>query len=60
MPDQQIHEIRLKDIEVSELNVRHTDKNVDIDDLAASIKVHGLLQPVVLRGRSLCEKSAGC
>src|SRR5260370_30623711 len=31
-------------------NVRHSHFNKEIDELAASIKMHGLLQPVVLIG----------
>ncbi|MBT9140616.1 MAG: Nucleoid occlusion protein [Dehalococcoidia bacterium] len=46
----QIYSISLSDIEVSDFNVRLTDKNARIDELAESIEKHGLLQPVVLRG----------
>src|SRR5205823_3866880 len=35
---------------VSEDNVRHQEVTKDLDELAASIKRHGLLQPVVLNG----------
>ena len=50
MTEQAIYDIPMKDIKVSDQNVRHTDADVDINDLAASIEVHGQLQPVVLRG----------
>lgn len=46
----QIHEIKLKDIEISPLNVRRSNATKDLDELAASIKKHGLLEPVVLLG----------
>ncbi len=45
-----IHEISLDDIDVSDDNVRHHEVTRDLDELAASIKRHGLLQPVVLNG----------
>ncbi len=45
-----IHEIEVKNIDVSPLNVRVENTLTDIDELAASIKKHGLLQPVVLLG----------
>jgi len=50
--DDIIHEIKLSDIELSSNNVRHmsTPTNEGIEELAASIKKHGLLQPVVLVG----------
>ena len=53
MSFQEIHEINLKDISKSELNVRKDIRNAtrDLDKLAASINQHGLLQPVVLRGK---------
>lgn len=46
----EIYEIDLKDIKISEHNVRLTGKKTGIDELAESIKKYGLLQPVVLRG----------
>lgn len=46
----QIYEIKLSDIEVDKSNVRHSNVMKDLDELAASIKKHGLLQPIVLRG----------
>lgn len=49
-PLERIYEIRLKDIRISEDNVRLSDPERDLDELAASIKKHGLLQPVVLKG----------
>jgi ParB family chromosome partitioning protein len=49
-PLEQIYDIRLKDITISTDNVRHSDPIGDLGELAASIKLHGLLQPVVLRG----------
>ena len=45
-----IYEIDIQTIEISKLNVRHSNPLKDIDELAASIKKHGLLQPVVLLG----------
>jgi ParB/RepB/Spo0J family partition protein len=45
-----IHEIPLKDIREGNLNVRTTDKEAGVDDLAASIKKYGLLQPIILKG----------
>ncbi len=49
-PLEQIHTIKIADIHASDDNVRHADPFKDLDELAASIKRHGLLQPVVLRG----------
>jgi ParB/RepB/Spo0J family partition protein len=48
---EKIHEIKLSDIRVSEENVRHEQADKELEDLANSIKKHGLLQPVILRGR---------
>lgn len=45
-----IHQVPLNDINISEDNVRHHVDFEDLDELAASIKKHGLLQPVVLLG----------
>lgn len=50
MADDQIYEIRVKDIDISDDNVRHSNPLKDIDELAASIKKIGLIQPVVLLG----------
>ncbi len=51
-PLSEIHEVPLSEIRVSHNNVResHTNATKDLDELAASIKRHGLLQPVVLVG----------
>lgn len=49
-PLQTIHDVPLRDITISSANVRHADPTRELDELAASIKVHGLLQPVVLKG----------
>jgi ParB family transcriptional regulator, chromosome partitioning protein len=46
----EIHDIELKQIHVSDDNVRHHDPTKDLQELADSIKRHGLLQPVVLKG----------
>ena len=45
-----IFNIATKDINVSDDNVRLSDPEKNIAELAASIKKHGLLQPVVLLG----------
>lgn len=50
MVDNTVHDIPLDQIEISPLNVRHSNATKDVDQLAASIKAHGLLQPVVLAG----------
>jgi ParB family transcriptional regulator, chromosome partitioning protein len=49
-PLEQIYEIDIDDIELSDENVRLSHASKDLDELAASIKRHGLLQPVVLIG----------
>lgn len=49
MPEQ-IHEIPLAEIGVSEQNVRETDAEKGVEELAESIRRLGLLQPVVLKG----------
>lgn len=45
-----IHEIAIKDITISKQNVRLENATKDLDELAASIKRHGLLQPIALLG----------
>jgi len=45
-----IESIPLKDIFISKDNVRDNNADEDLDELAASIKELGLLQPVTLRG----------
>lgn len=45
-----IRDIPLDEIRISDDNVRLHDPERDLDELAASIKKHGLLQPVVLLG----------
>ncbi len=49
-PLEQIHEVDIDDIELSHDNVRLSHATKDLDELAASIKRHGLLQPIVLIG----------
>lgn len=53
--------IALNRIKVSALNVRRTDRKVDIDALAASISAHGLLQnlSVIPSGKDAFEVIAG-
>lgn len=48
----EIASIKLSDIKVDDLNVRHTDRKVDIDELANSIRNHGQMQPIVLMGEN--------
>lgn len=48
---EEIHSIPLKVITISPDNVRLSDPTKDLDELAASIKRHGLLQPVILKGK---------
>jgi len=48
-----IHCVSVKDIRDparTGLNVRQTDRDVDVEGLAKSIKKHGQLQPILLRG----------
>src|SRR5688500_17556793 len=46
-----ISDIPLSDIRISKENVRLHDPDRDLEERAASIKRHGLLQPVVLLGQ---------
>jgi ParB family transcriptional regulator, chromosome partitioning protein len=46
----EIYDIPLRQIHVSDDNVRHHDPTKDLQELADSIRRHGLLQPVVLKG----------
>lgn len=48
---EKIYSIPLTNITISTDNVRATNATKDLDELAASIKKHGLLQPVILIGR---------
>lgn len=50
MSDDKIYEIKVKDIEIGDKNVRLSNPLRDIEELAASIKNIGLLQPVTLLG----------
>jgi len=53
MAEEIIHCVSVKDIRDparTGLNVRQTDRDVDVEDLAKSIKKHGQLQPILLRG----------
>jgi ParB family chromosome partitioning protein len=50
MAEECIYDVSIKDIEIADTNVRQTEQEKEIEELAASIKKHGLLQPVVLLG----------
>jgi ParB family chromosome partitioning protein len=50
MPNDTIYPILLKDIAISDENVRHSERDKDLQELADSIKKHGQLQPVLLIG----------
>ena len=45
-----IYLVFIKDIQIGSNNVRLTHATKELDELAASIKEHGLLQPVILAG----------
>ncbi len=47
----EIREIPIDDITVSAWNVRRSEQDKNLEELAASILKHGLLQPVVLMGQ---------
>lgn len=46
----EIQNIPIEEINVSDWNVRRSEQEKDLEELAASIAKHGLLQPVVLMG----------
>lgn len=48
---EKIYRVPIKEIRISTDNVRKTEPPRDLDELAASIKKHGLLQPVILIGQ---------
>lgn len=50
MAKESIYDIPISQIKVADTNVRHTERDKELDELMASIKKHGLLQPVVLEG----------
>jgi ParB family chromosome partitioning protein len=50
MSPEQIYNIKIKEIRIARTNVRQTEKDKELDELKASIKKHGLLQPVILLG----------
>jgi len=53
MPEEKIRDVPIKDIrDVAKtgLNVRRTDRDARVEDLAKSIKKHGLINAIVLRG----------
>ena len=47
-----VRPVKLSEINVDDTNVRHTDKDKDLELLMNSIRKHGLLQPVVLMHKS--------
>ncbi|HHT9122385.1 MAG TPA: ParB/RepB/Spo0J family partition protein [Candidatus Wunengus sp. YC63] len=51
MAEESIYDIPISQIKVADTNVRHTERDKELDELMASIKKHGLLQPVVLEGK---------
>lgn len=46
----EIYDVPLNEIHIGDHNVRLTNAEKDLDQLAASIRRHGLLQPIVLEG----------
>jgi len=46
----EIYDVPVKEINIGDHNVRLTNADKDLDHLAASIRRHGLLQPIVLEG----------
>ena len=41
----------IKDVAKTGLNVRRTDRDAEVENLVKSVKKHGLLQPIILRGK---------
>jgi ParB/RepB/Spo0J family partition protein len=50
MPNEAIHSVPLKDIELSDENVRRSEPEKELQELADNIRRHGQLQPVLLIG----------
>ncbi len=53
MAEEKIYDVPIKhirDVAKTGLNVRRTDRNSGVEDLAKSIRKHKLLQPILLRG----------
>ena len=50
MQDETVRDVLLTDIEISDDNVRHSEQDRDLQELADSIRKHGQLQPAVLMG----------
>ncbi len=50
MDPNKIHLIDVNDVEVAEENVRKSHGDEGIEELAQSIKIHGQMQPIVLKG----------
>ena len=50
MQPEQIYDIPLREIRVASTNVRQHHRDKELEELVASIRKHGLLQPVVLEG----------
>src|SRR5688572_11413675 len=51
METSQVYDIKLKEIQIDKYNVRKHERDLNIDDLAESIKNYGQMQPVVLMGK---------
>jgi len=56
MAEEKIYDVPIKhirDFAKTGLNVRRTDRDAGVEDLAKSIKKHGLINAIVLRGEFL-------
>jgi ParB family transcriptional regulator, chromosome partitioning protein len=51
METSQVYDIKLTEIQVDKYNVRKHERDLNINDLAESIKRYGQMQPVVLMGK---------